>query len=286
MSFEMKYDTEGNPIKQAEFEQRLRPQMQVPETEIEQTEPIEAAEPEEVEQVEAAQPEEQEVEEVVEEPVRKAAKPTPAESFRELKAAKEREERERQRAERERDEYAAKLRELEQRAQQTKVSEPEEDYTLNPDDIVEGKHLTKVDKKLRNLEHQLKAYEQQVTLNNIQARLKSQYPDFDSVVNAENIDILRQDHPEIMKTLNASTDLFATGVTAYTMIEKLGISKRLQMQADTARIQKNAAKPRPSASVSPQYGDSPLAKANAFANGLTDELKEQLRKEMNAARSR
>jgi hypothetical protein len=54
--------------------------------------------------------------------------------------------------------------------------------------------------------------------------------------------------------------------------------------ADKLRAQKNAAKPKPLASVNPQQGDSPLSKANAFANGLTDDLKKQLRKEMEDAR--
>lgn len=37
--------------------------------------------------------------------------------------------------------------------------------------------------------------------------------------------------------------------------------------------------------LSPQQGDSPLSKANAFANGLTEDLKKQLQKEMFEARN-
>ncbi len=55
------------------------------------------------------------------------------------------------------------------------------------------------------------------------------------------------------------------------------------MKSET-RIQKNASKPKPLASVNPQQGDSPLSRANAFANGLTEELKDQLRKEMSESR--
>ena len=36
--------------------------------------------------------------------------------------------------------------------------------------------------------------------------------------------------------------------------------------------------------MSPQQGDSPLSRANAFANGLTPELRVQLIKEMEEAR--
>ena len=55
-------------------------------------------------------------------------------------------------------------------------------------------------------------------------------------------------------------------------------------KTDRELAQKNASKPKPLASVSPQQGDSPLSRANAFANGLTNELKAQLRKEMEEAR--
>ena len=37
-------------------------------------------------------------------------------------------------------------------------------------------------------------------------------------------------------------------------------------------------------SINPTQGESALAKANAFANGLTPELKDQLYREMQAAR--
>ena len=57
-------------------------------------------------------------------------------------------------------------------------------------------------------------------------------------------------------------------------------------QNDKAKAVINAQKPRPLTSISPQQGDSPLSKANAFANGLTPELQAQLLKEMKQSMKR
>jgi hypothetical protein len=130
------------------------------------------------------------------------------------------------------------------------------------------------------LEDQIKQYQQQSQLQTTEARLKAQYPDFDSVVSRENVELLKDRHPEIAYTLQQGQDLYATGVSAYTLIKKLGIQQEQTYEVDKQLAQRNAAKPRPLTSVAPQQGDSPLSRANAFANGLTDELKIQLRKEM------
>lgn len=279
MSFEMKYDRDGNPIRSSQpaiQEESVQESMEVsPETTIEAQEPQEVIE----DQVQDVS-----VEEV--KPIK--AKPTPQESFKQLKEAKEREERERLRLEREHNDLMRKYRELEAKNQPKKEEVAEEDtynLSLNADDLVEGKHLSQVDKKIKSLEKQLKQYEQQTTLNTIQSRLKSQYPDFDSIVSNQNIETLKAQYPELAQTLNSSTDLYATAVSAYTMIKKFGISQTPEQIEDVKRIQTNAAKPRPLTSISPQQGETPLSRVNAFANGLTDELKEQLRKEMFAARN-
>jgi hypothetical protein len=285
MSFDMKYDRDGNVITPAPapvVDTVSATETAVPT--VDQMETLEATD-EEQDSVQA-QPENED--QVLEEVKPVKTKVSSAESFKQLKEAKEREANERYRAERERDDLARKYRELEAKMQKPETKEtPDEDYSINinPDDLVEGKHLSKVDKKIQALEKQLKQYEQQTTINTIQSRLKIQFPDFDSVVSPSNIESLKNNYPELAQTLNSSTDLYATAVSAYTMMKKLGIAQSPEQKADIERVQRNAAKPRPLASVSPQQGDSPLSKANAFANGLTDELKEQLRKEMFTARS-
>jgi E3 ubiquitin-protein ligase DOA10 len=171
------------------------------------------------------------------------------------------------RLEKERNEALQRLRSYE--SQQA----PEEEFDLKPNDLAEGKHLNKVQNKIQSLEHQL-----------IETRLRSQYPDIDSVVSQDNLAILQRDYPEVANTIGASKNLYSKAVSAYTILKKLGIHTDVSPYAqEKALAHRNAAKPKPLASVSPQQGDSPLSNANAFANGLTDDLKRKLHQEMIAA---
>ena len=178
----------------------------------------------------------------------------------------------------ERDEALARLREYEARIKQPATPEESDELTMQPDELAEGKHISKVQKQLNKLK-------EEVRVATTEAKLKAQYPDFDSVVSKENILALRDMYPEIAQALNSSPDLYATAASAYTLIKKLGLNANAaQYDAEKKIVQANAAKPKPLASVSPQQGDSPLSRANAFANGLTDELKTQLLREMEQAR--
>ena len=101
----------------------------------------------------------------------------------------------------------------------------------------------------------------------------------------ENVEILRERFPEIAQTLSDTPDIYNKAAAAYSVIKNFGIHKdTAPYENDRAKAVANLQKPRPLTSVSPQQGDSPLSRANAFANGMTDELKEQLRKEMYTAR--
>lgn len=192
---------------------------------------------------------------------------------------------------RERDEYAKRVAEYEAHIaslsgnkQQEYPQEEDEDISLAPDELAEGKHLSKVGRKIKRLEEQLKTYQQSAHESAIETRIKTQFPDFDAIVNKENIEALRLMEPSLAQTINTTPDLYHKAVSTYTLIKKLGIAVDGQYDADKQRALKNAAKPRALASVSPQQGESPLQRANAFANGLTEELKAQLLKEMIAAR--
>ena len=188
-----------------------------------------------------------------------------------------------ERIERERDEALKKLQEL-QYGKHHSHDHDDDEIKIGPDELAEGKHVTQVDRKIKKLEQQLQSYQQSTNATTAEARLKAQYPDFDRVVSKDNIDLLKETEPEIAYTINASSDIYSKAVSAYKMIKKLGIYQEDPYIKDRERAEHNAAKPRPLASVSPQQGDSPLSKANAFANGLTDDLKKQLYKEMVEAR--
>lgn len=271
MSFDVKYDKDGNVISPkptieepvvdnlsaAQKTENSESVSQILQEETE-TSPVQennvAQETQQVPQVESAQ----------------------AKNFRQLREKAER-------AERERDELVRLLKEQQQNKQTQ--SQDDDEIRLAPDDLAEGKHLSKIEKKYKRLEEQFKQYQAQTAEAVVEAKIKAQYPDFDKVVSRDNIEALRGSYPELAQTLNASSDLYSKAVSAYTLIKKLGIAQEDLYQAGRERAIKNAIKPKPSAAVSPQTGNSPLSKANAFAGGeFTKELQEQMFKEMNEAR--
>lgn len=125
--------------------------------------------------------------------------------------------------------------------------------------------------RMRNLETQL-----------VETRLKTEFPDFKKVVNADNIAVLQAKHPELIPaiTITADKDIYSTAAAAYTLIKKLGIAPDDVYVEDKAIAQKNVNKPKPLSSLTPQAGDSPLAHANAFSSSLTQERKTQIWRQM------
>lgn len=179
----------------------------------------------------------------------------------------------------ERDEYYRTLKSLEEQKRNT----PEEINNLGPDDLVEWKH---VQRELSKVKEELNSYKQQSYQHSSEARLKAKYPDFDRVVNETTIAALREQYPEVAQSLNANPDVYSKAASVYTLVKKFGLAPSDETLLDRARAQENSKKPRPLSSISPQQGDSPLSKANAFASGLTDELRGQLLKEMQEAKKR
>jgi hypothetical protein len=170
-----------------------------------------------------------------------------------------------------------------------KYEEPElEDFDLEDDALVEGKAMRKMHENMKAMSKQLKHYQQQTLESQAkaaesitEAKIKAAYPDFDSVVSTENINAFKAQYPELANTLYANTDLYSKAVSAYTLIKQFGIHKSPVIDNDRIRALKNANKPRPLTSVNPQQGDTPLSKANAFANGeFTTEDSKRLYREM------
>lgn len=215
-----------------------------------------------------------------------AKRKTPAESFSELKSKAERLEREnldmmRKLYEREMSNAVAK-------SQQMKIDqEPEEDldFKVADDDLVDGKVANKIKKTFKQQQQELREQRQRLETLMVEQRLKAQYPDFDNVVSKENLDMLAYMKPSYARALNAEQDLGAKAEMAYDMIKDLGIGKPVVMTPEKKRIQENANKPRLSPAVAAQQsGESPLNKANMFAEGLTPELMKQLNKELQDSR--
>lgn len=281
--FDVKYDRDGNVISSA------------PEQPVEKNEPQEK--PEETQEdsqqetqdkQEATQDQENDTQVAV---AHKKELSNQEENWRRLREKQ-------QLIERERDEARQRLKDLEEKYKQ----QPQEPVQkagqqelmarkqslmdqINDDDFIEGKTLKKLYKELEDTKSQLQQYHQATSEMAITNRLHAQYPDFDRVVNEQNIKLLRDMYPEIASTVeNSTSDLYNKALSAYTMIKRFGLYEDADYAKDRERAQKNAQKPRPLASVSPQQGDTPLSHANQFADGLTDELKKKLRRELYESR--
>lgn len=183
-----------------------------------------------------------------------------------------------QKLERERDEAIARLSAI------TQQPDEDDDAGIGDQDLVEGKHINALRKQVLTMKKQLQEYEKTTRYMSAETRLKMEFPDIDSVVSATNVALLREQYPEIAASLASNSDTYVQGKAAYTMIKKLGIVQDKTQLAQQQRVAANASKPRPSNSLSPQQGSSPLTQVGAFENGLTEELRQQLFKEMNQAR--
>src|ERR1700685_962378 len=176
--FEIKYDRDGRVIKYRVTYEEIKKQAEAvqplaehfPESEVEQVEDvIQTQESDDETPGTGGVPEEQTEQPTTIEvgPSRPESAPEPEsdakKSFRDVIAAK-------RKAERERDEYLRRIEELEARPRhQEKAATPkeqteeDEDFHLGADDIAEGKHIAKVDKRAQNkikaLEDRLAKYE-------------------------------------------------------------------------------------------------------------------------------
>jgi hypothetical protein len=229
-------------------------------------------------------PKEQQEQEVQALPVQERQTSEEQENFKAVRSAW-------RQAEKERDEYARRLQQIETQRQPQQQPEEDDEPLLGLDEIAEGKHIKPVYKKLkteaarnRQMQEDLEKQKQQLAALIAEQTIKTRYPDFDKIVNEDTVKILRTNYPDIAITINSNPDFVTKAAAAYTMIKNLNIIKEDIYSADRERAQRNAAKPRPIASVSPQQGNSPLAQANVFAEGLTDDTKAQYYKEMMESR--
>lgn len=180
-------------------------------------------------------------------------------------------EQEKKEKERQLEEYKRRLQEYEQQKQTQKTTQQEQNE-LSPDDIPTWK----------DVQQYIAQHQKQISNQAAETKLKQQYPDFDQVVRQDTLAQLRDQHPELAQGIANTGDMYAQGKSAYTLIKKLGLVEDRQQEQQKQKVQQNAQSPRPAQSSS--HGDSPLSHANAFAEGLTEEVRNQLWREMQEAK--
>lgn len=183
-------------------------------------------------------------------------------------------------AEREKSELIRLLQE-----RQTSQQPDNNDFTLGDDDIVEGKHISKVKKQMKSemakMQEELAAMRRQSNQIAAENKARSKYPDIDRVLSSENIEALKDIDPDAANSISNLNDPYAQFTFAYLAIkDKVLNNPQPTYNRDKEQAQKNALKPKASAGMSSQQGDSPLAQANVFGAGLTPDLKKKLREEM------
>ena len=189
-----------------------------------------------------------------------------------------------QQAEEERDAALRAYREMQMQAgnRQSQAPVEEDDYSdlgISAEDLVEGKHLSKVSKELKKIKSALELYQ-------TEHKLKKKYSDFDDVVTKENLELLVAREPELAKGLDANPDLYSKAVTAYNIIKNLQIynpTKRQQLNnlaKVSDKIDENLSRPQVAASVSPQTGSTPLSRANEYAEDYSREELDRVYREM------
>ena len=277
--FDMKYDKDGRPVPQKETLAKLQEEVTAPvETvanDVAQEETVQHVAQEETVDESASQEDKVQIEQE-----KSSVKEDNFKRLREKTA----------RLEQERNDALQYAKDLEKRwsdkQEPKKEVVPEQDLHLNPDDLVEGKHLSKYDKKILMLEKKLQSYEQVSSESRIESKLKNDFPDFSSIVSDKNVNALREVDPDLALAIAHTPDLYKKAALTYKMIKKLGIVQEDKFVKDREIAQQNSLKPKTLHAVSPQRGSSPMSHANAFANGLTPELRDQLRREMNEARKK
>jgi len=221
--------------------------------------------------------EETEEETTTEQQVQETPPPQDNDNVRRLRLAK-------QKAEQERDEAMRFIDEFRRnQAAQKPQPEPEEELSIDPEDLASGKHILRMDRKFKKMERdyqeQLSRIQQQSAATAAETQLRSQYPDIDKVINSDTVAQLREQFPEIAASINSNPDVYSKSVAAYTMIKRLGLSKDQSTIEGHARLKQNSSRPQSSSAVAKQKHESPLSQANSYG-GLTKEMKAQAAREL------
>jgi len=210
--------------------------------------------------------------------VKQEAQPAPQESSKEqnLRYLRERAEAAERRA-----------AELENQQKQREQA-PQEDYGVNDDDYVEGKHLKKyvnsLKKEVTETRRALEEMSSKAMVNTAHLQLKSEYNDFDHVVSQDNLDKLARHKPSLYRSIMANQDIYDRGSTAYEMIRSAGFYDK---EADdmNKRIEQNKSKPKSAATIAPQVSDSPLSGISEYDRRvLTKDRLKQLRESLDEAK--
>ena len=179
---------------------------------------------------------------------------------------------------------------MNQNQQSTKIQlvEEDDDFGISDDSYIEGKHLKKY---VKTLKQELKATKKQFeemhqsnAMANAEIRLKSQFSDFDAVVSPENVERLKTLKPALYRSIMANSDIYDRGYTAYELIKNSSMIAESYPEQDR-KIEENRARPRSSSTAAPQVAETPLSRVGDYDRRiLTKQRKEEILRNMEEAK--
>lgn len=172
-----------------------------------------------------------------------------------------------------------------------------DEITIADEELIDGRQLKKIlaQAQQRNNE-QIQRLAEEAAANAASTRLKTQFADFDRIVNEQALKDLATIYPEEYRAALATKDVYAAGKTMYNMIKNFGIldmyeqpvaqqRQQVNYQDQDRRIQNNLARPRTAAKVGMQADGSTLGQLGDYSRRvLTEADKERVRDRLKNAR--
>lgn len=191
-----------------------------------------------------------------------------------LRYLRELAERERKERESDRARYEARMKEMEDfyksqiaSSQKHKIEVVDNDeFTIDNDSYVEGRHLQKTTAVLRKeIEENKKAlenYRKEADRSLAEQRIKLEHPDFYEVVTEEALSALQRQDPIAFESLMAIPDTYKRLKLSRNLVDRYGVSQKTRDIEQ--RIDQNLSKPRSAATINGQTSDTPLARVDEY----------------------
>ncbi|TRO46790.1 hypothetical protein E2P60_04570 [Candidatus Bathyarchaeota archaeon] len=154
---------------------------------------------------------------------------------------------------------------------QEEAFDPGEYSTYGGVEKIAGKKLQPLEKKIADLEAKLAQQEQQKLLNS----MKSQFPDFDDVVNVETLELFEKTEPELAKTIDTS-DPYKFGLQAYKLIKAYGITDQLPGARRKKEINQKLEQNKKTVQTPQAYDKRPMAMAYKVTQAEEKRLVEEM----------
>lgn len=153
------------------------------------------------------------------------------------------------------------------------IEEPDEDYV--PAGKVKGiarRAVQPLEKKIQDLENKLAQQEQQKLIQN----LRTQYPDFDDIVNVETLELLEKQEPELAATIAQFKDPYKMGLQSYKYIKAFGLLDKVPDARHKKEIVQKLEKNAKSVQSPTAYDKRPIAQAYVTTQADNKRLYEEM----------